>query len=183
MEWRMGWDFEKRSRDKFSLANQTLSSQIDAMIADHSAKGVLKSGATAKKAITLFESNTRAALDEILSEQAKLIEHRGREWTSAGLGIRAALEEQIASSKQVIERPLRMAGANTDNAASKAVDGLLSDAGARLRSRLDEFLEGWSAPVPKGWNERHPIAYAVTLLLVGALVGALTNAIIVSAAG
>jgi hypothetical protein len=176
-------DFEKRAREKFSSANQGLQSRIDAMVADHIKKGVLKSGATAKNAVSLFEASTRTALDEILQEQAKLIEHRGSAWTAAGSGIRTALEEQIASAKVVLERPLRFAGANSDNAASKAVENLLSDTAKRLRSRLEEFLEGWSAPVPKGWNERHPFVYAIILLLAGALIGALANAVIVSAAG
>jgi hypothetical protein len=173
----MNWNFEKRSRDKFSSANQVLISQIDAMIADHSYKGVLKSGATVKKAVALFEASSSSALDEILQELSKLIEHRGRDWSRAGSGIRNALEDQIAGANEVLERPLTLADANSANAASQAVSELLSAVGARLRSQLDEFLEGWSAPVPKAWNERHPFAYAIALLLIGAIIGAVANAI------
>jgi hypothetical protein len=40
-----------------------------------------------------------------------------------------------------------------------------------LRRELKAFQDGWTAPIPKSWQERHPVIYALALLVIGAIVG------------
>ena len=68
--------------------------------------------------------------------------------------------------------PLRVGNRGLSQAASDQADVLISTAGGRLRLRLAEFRDGWTAPTPKQLKDRHPAAYAISLLIVGAFAGA-----------
>ncbi len=173
----MSRNFEQRARDIFSRSNGQLENAIKSMLATHSAKGLLGSGATAKNAIALYESHSSDALNHIMHEQAKLITHRGRDWNSASAQIEVALEEQISASLQLLGGAFKVAGIERKSGASREVERLLDEVAGRLRMQLSDFRDGWTAPVPENFSQRNPIFYAIILLALGALVGELFGVI------
>jgi hypothetical protein len=147
------------------------------MLSKFAAKGRSGSGATIRAAVQIFEERTSGALDTVLAEAAKLIEHRGKAWTAAMAGIGDALQQHLSRAREVVSGPIRVGnrGGSPDDAASQATDGLISDARERLTERLADFRDGWTAPVPKHWKDRHPFWYAVGLLVIGAIIGAIAK--------
>lgn len=164
-------DFHKRARLLFENARSEVASDCDAMHASHSAKGLLQSGATAKAAIRIYQARMDAALKQILAEAAKVIDHRGRSWRKAMKAISEVLSEEANLATEAVAKSLKLAGAETGDA-RKTVDDLLEEVARSLKLSVDEFSEGWTAPIPKRWIERNPIAYAVLLLVAGALIAA-----------
>ena len=163
--------YRLRAAAAFKRNVQEAALEINAMMADHAAKGALQSGGTIKAALRIYEEQSRKALDQSLAEAAKLIDHRGRSWTAALNGIRELLDEHLAAARQHLEKPIKVADPRKSPSVSGAVDGRLSEIGTRLHDRFSEFQEGWTAPVPKLWKDRHPLFYAVLLLMIGAGVG------------
>jgi hypothetical protein len=86
-------------------------------------------------------------------------------------GIGDALNLQIASARTILRRPIRAADRSSSASATSATDRRIKAAASRLREQLSEFAQGWTAPVPKLWKDRHPFFYAVILLLIGAAIG------------
>jgi hypothetical protein len=162
--------FWGRAQATFARADTVLDGAISTMLADHSAAGRLGSGATAKAAVRIFEETATVALDQVLAEAAKLIEHRGRQWDLALAGIAAALDTHLATAPDKRERATRLSGARESPAAMAALTALLEEMSARLRLRLSDFHSGWTAPVPKAWKDRHPTLFQVVLLVAGAIV-------------
>jgi hypothetical protein len=148
-----------------------MQSAINAMLADHTATGRLQSGATIKAAIRIYEDHTGKILCEILNEVAKVVEGRGREWRRALDGVSVALDGQIDKARELLVSPLRLADRLKTPSLQSAVDSRLGDAATRLRAQLADFRDGWTAPMPKPWKDRRPLAYAVLLLVIGALIG------------
>ena len=44
-----------------------------------------------------------------------------------------------------------------------------------LEGRIVAFKGGWTSPKPQGWHNRHPIFYAIALLLIGAIFSSLAG--------
>jgi hypothetical protein len=175
-------DFAARASCLFKHAQELVEEDCQQIAADHSAKGLLRSGATAKRAIGSFKERMSCALEQALSEAAKRVEHRGRAWVAAMEAISQALEEAILAAPQLLGPTFQLARASEGNAA-KAVGALLDDVAGRLREQLDAFREGWTAPRPKKWSERYPFVYAVFLLLIGSavfllLIGSMVGALV-----
>ncbi len=57
--------YRVRAEEAFARAVADLKPATTAMMADHSAKGRLQSGATIKAAINLFEEHSKQALDQV----------------------------------------------------------------------------------------------------------------------
>ena len=141
------------------------------MHANHSAKGLLQSGATAKAAVRIYKSRMGEALRQVLDESAKVIDHRGRSWRRAMGAISDVLTEERNLVSEAVSKSLMLAGVDTGDA-RLAVNKLLDEVASDLQSVLDEFAKGWTAPIAKRWTERNPVAYAILLLVVGALIAA-----------
>ena len=166
----MARNYEKRAAEIFRACNGEINAKTEAMVAEHSAAGRLKSGATAIRAVTIFEEESRLALGKSLDEMAKQIEHRGREWNAATAAIGRALESHVGEARAVLERPLQLAGATGGTAAARAIDLRLNEIAESLRGQLNEFHEGWTAPVPKPWKERHPNLDRIIFAVIGAVI-------------
>jgi hypothetical protein len=166
---------KQRAASLFTSARDQIIVECKAMHAQHSARGLLGSSVTAKRAIGIYEAVSRATLNQILAEVANRIEHRGQRWTTAMADVRSALEEHIAAAAEPLEPSFKVARLN--DAVRQALGTLIDDAGDALRSELDAFAEGWTAPQPKKWNERHPLVYAILLLVAGAIIGAAVHAL------
>lgn len=161
-------NFKNRAKAEFQRSLMEMDEAIHAVVADHAAKGQLQSGATIKKALRAFEECSSKALDQVLNEAAKLIQHRGRKWQAATNQIRAALDEHLVAAPEHLSVAKRLAGADA-GAAAEAVDERLTAIGGRLRYQLDEFADGWTAPVGKTWNERHPVLLRIAMLIIGSV--------------
>lgn len=160
-------DFGDRASKNFEKANTAIAEECEQLIAGHAAKGMLGSGGTAKAAIRIFESHSSAALQQTLAEMGKRIEHRGKQWNEASTQIGRALGAQIEAAPRILARPLGLAGIAKETDARRAVDQLLAKAAERLRGELSEFEDGWTAPVPATWKERHPLLHDIGLLVGG----------------
>lgn len=159
-------NFRNRAKAEFLRSGIEMNKVVGAMVADHAAKGTLKSGATAKAALQAFEECSSKALGQVLDEAAKLIQHRGPKWRRATNQIRAALDEHAAGAPEALRPTMKLAGADT-GAAAEAVNERLGDISGRLRYQLQEFADGWTAPVGKTWSERHPVLLKVLFALFG----------------
>lgn len=147
------------------------------MITDHSARGQLQSGATIKEALRFFEEQSSRVLARTLNEAGKLVEHRGLKWRAAMDGIEEALTAHLENAHAYLQPTINLADRHTTSSVSSAVDERLANTGARLRAQLEEFREGWTAPVPKMWKDRHPFWYALMLIVIGALIGAVLRSL------
>lgn len=164
--------YRERAWTAFERAVARMQGEFDPMLPEFAAKGRLGSGATIKAAIRVFEQRSAEALDGTLAEAAKLIEHRGRKWAAAMAGIVDALDQHLARAGDALKYPLQAGNRDGSEAAALRADELVSEAGTRLNTRLSDFRDGWTAPTPKLWKDRHPVWYALFLLVIGAVVGA-----------
>lgn len=160
---------EQRAAVVFGRAHQSVLSDAKAMHAEHSAKGLLGSGATIKRAVRIFEERSREALTQIHSDVANVIEHRGRRWTAAMADIERQLETDVSGARALLATSFTLAGAN-EGAANEAGLKLINEAGDRLRAEHAAFRDGWTAPPGKPWRERHALLYALLLLVAGGAV-------------
>lgn len=169
--WGTKAKFRARAAARFERGLHELQNALERMTGEHSAARRLQSGATAVVAVGIFEEHSGSALDQTLSEAAKMIEHRGWKWKAAMNGIEQALQAHLRRTRQHIERPLSHAGIDRSPSASTAIDQRIADTSARLAFKLEEFRDGWTAPAPKLWKDRQPVAYAVLMLIIGTMVG------------
>lgn len=165
--------FYGRAQTVFARHTDSLKIPIEAMIAEHASRGILVSGSTIVRSIEMFEEDSREALTSILSEAAKIIEHRGRDWNASMDGIAEALNAHLSNARTPLARPIQIVSQIEVLNISGEVDQLLTQVRARLQQNLDDFRDGWTAPVPKLWKDRHPTIYAGIFLLVGGVIGAL----------
>ena len=163
--------FCERARTTFEASVGRISGGLDAMLSTHAAKGRLQSGATVIAAIGIYEEHSKEALAQVLAETAKLIEYRGRKWSTAMEGISEALEAHIQLAPEILKNPLRIANRQEHQSITDAFNERLGACAGRLRNQLLEFRDGWTSPIPKHWKDRNPIWYAVGLLVLGAVVG------------
>lgn len=164
----MEMDHEKRARQNFLVCREAIASCVRDLTADHAAKGLLQSGPTATRALSSFEIETARALGKSLNEMANQIEHRGSAWNKATQAIERALEDHVSTATVALEKPLRFAGATGDTDAAREVDRRLNAMAERLRAQITEFSEGWTAPKPKLFKDRHPNWDRIIFSLVGA---------------
>lgn len=162
--------FQARTQTAFARAVDDMDAAINTMMADHSAKGRLQSGATIIRALEIYEMHSRQALEQTLGEAAKLIEHRGRKWSAAMDGIAEALEHQLSQAQEYLAKARRVADRENSPSISPAIDEHLAGIALRLRGQLADFRDGWTAPVPKLWKDRHPLIFQFALLIFGAAV-------------
>lgn len=165
-------EFAARSQAVFAECRDRVRADLSAMLAKHSATGMLRSGATAREAVRIYERVSLEGLTQLLDEIAKRIEHRGRAWNRATETVSLALAEHMNEAHASLEGALRVAGAVEGNAAARAVNDLLEEARDRLQQRIIDFRDGWTSPVPKPWKERHPYLDRLVFLAIGALITA-----------
>jgi len=136
---------------------------------EHTAKGLLKSGATAKAGVRIYELEGETALRQALDEIGNATEHRGAQWKAAVQATQKALDDYAGAAPDLLKKTMDLAGIS--GAAQRAIEGLVSRANARLQAAIDAYRDGWTAPQERKWNERHPMIYAVLLLVAGTIVG------------
>lgn len=108
--------FESRANLVFSQARARILEDCVRMHADHSAKGRLGSGSTARQAILIFQKQMNEALGQVLREASKLIEHRGKAWGDAMTAISNALETELLGAQELLAPSFKLAGIDAPSA-------------------------------------------------------------------
>jgi len=109
-----------RAVDVFTDAANRILTDCKAIAAEHAAKGMLASGATAKRAVRAFETESKEALQQVLGEVANRIDHRGRQWRREMAEVEKALEEHIQSAPELLEKTFRLAGLSEPSSGREA---------------------------------------------------------------
>jgi hypothetical protein len=168
---RVSAKYRQRLASVFKRCDHDMTMALNAMLAERAASGQLESGATIRGALRIFEEYCRRGLDQVMAETAKLIEHRGRKWQAAFIGIGEELSAHVSTARSQLANAFRAANPEESPSATQVIDTELTALRLRLENHMADYCDGWTAPVPKLWKDRHPTTYAVGLLLIGALVG------------
>lgn len=163
-----------RAVDIFTDAANLIAADCKAIGAEHSAKGMLASGATAKRAVEVFETRSKDALKQVLSEVGQRIDHRGRHWRREMAEVEKALEEHIQSAPELMEGSFRLARLSSPSG-REAASRLIDRSAQALRKEFIAFRDGWTSPRSRPWRERHEISYALLLVLAGAIFSELVD--------
>lgn len=154
----------------FSDAESDLSRKLEALFADHAAKGLLRSGATIKAAVAALDENAAAAISEALRGIASVTEHSGGKRKR----LLASLDEHVTKHDSIAEEIVRLRlegiGLGPD---FKHARSLIDKAAAKHHAMVVDFAEGWIAPSDKRWHERHPVLLGAALAAIGAALGVL----------
>ena len=164
-------DYRGRTAELLRRASQRVTAECKAMHAQHAAKGALQSGATMVRAVEIWSEISSEHLKIALAEFGATIETRGREWKRAMRGAQGALNGHSAAASELLEPSFRLANppGGTDGAAYRAADDRISAAHEKMTLIISDFRDGWTAPRAKKWNERNPLAFALLMAGVGAL--------------
>lgn len=162
-----------RAVDVFTDAANLIVADCNAIAADHSAKGLLASGATAKRAVSAFETRSMEALTKVLSEVANRIDHRGRRWRREMAEVERALDEHIQSAPELLDHPFQLA--KLSESGRQAALQLVDWSAHALRKEFGAFRDGWTSPRSRPWRERNAAWYALLLIIAGAIVGQAAN--------
>lgn len=165
-----------RAASIFGKSAERTIADCRALVAEHSAKGLRQSGATVKRSIHLFEENSKEALQQILQEVANKIENRGPEWNREMKHVETALEHHIQSAPTVLDYSLTVAGAK-EGAVNRVALEMIDTVSTNLRADFLAFKDGWTSPRPKPWRERNAVTYAILLIVFGAIVTQIFNAV------
>ena len=164
----------RRAAEVFTGAANFIGADCKAVVAEHAAKGLLGSGATAKRAVAAFETRSLEALRQVLGEVSGRIDHHGRKWQREMGNVEKALEDHIQSAPELLENSFRLARL-TEPSGRAAALRLIDDSASNLRKEFVAYRDGWTAPRSRPWRERQAGAYAILLILIGAIVGQIVN--------
>lgn len=164
----------ERAKGVFAEAASQIAKDCKAMMAEHSAAGRLQSGATVIRAVEIFETRSTEALTQILDEVSKQIETRGTQWNEAMGAIGLALREHVGNAPAILEPPFKVSGIIGKSGEASAMQRIEA-ASSNLQNQLDAFRQGWTSPPSKPWNERHPVKWALGLMLLSSLTGAVAG--------
>lgn len=163
----MNEDIAARADRLFETAYAFSRDDAKTILAEHSATGLLRSGATIKRVTTAFAERSCKALDEALASVAARVDHRGSKWRKMLREVDLAIDDHMDLAPQFIYEFTSVAGPNTE----KLVTPILDDIRSSLHQRLADYRDGWTAPPGKPWRERNAVLYAVLLVLAGAVAG------------
>lgn len=151
----------------FETARNASRKDAKIIMAEHSAKGLLRSGNTIVRVTAAFHERSRTALEEALRSVAVRVDHRGRKWRKMLEEIEAAIDRHMDLAHETIGDVAQVAGSKGD----ALLAPLLSEIGSSLHLQLGDFREGWTAPPGKLWRERNAALYALLLVAAGAALG------------
>lgn len=169
----------KRAEALFLRAQQGAKTDIEKWC-DECALNGQASTATVNGAVAIYDAYMTKALGEILAEIGQRIQHRGRAWKRAMRSVKAAVDAADYEAYLAFESINEICGVDSD--ARAQIKPKLVQVFDDLHDQVAEYRDGWTAPKPKGWLERHPVIYAMVLVGIGVAIGVLgtlaTDAII-----
>lgn len=163
----MSEDIAARADRLFEAATALCRDDSKAILAEHSAKGVLRSGGTIKRVTGAFAQRSIEALDEALSSISKRVDHRGRKWRGMVREVELAIDRHMDRAPDLLHQFTAVAGPRSD----ELVAPIIAEIRSSLHQRLADYRDGWTAPLGKPWRERNAVVYALLLILAGALAG------------
>lgn len=166
-----------RGRKKFASTDDDVLAEVDQILARHGAQGILNSGGTVRAAFDIFEKNAAATTDILLAELAKNIPHRGGKWRSAIAGVMQAVDERAKEAITIVAKKPALKQIIGNGSVKKSADELVAQMASRLRARVAEFGDGWSAPAPENWPQRHPVLFPMLLAFISFALGLLAEPI------
>jgi hypothetical protein len=165
---------EKSDRVFAAAAAKIVQGQKE-MHADHAAKHLLRSGNTIVEAVRIYEVETAMGIDACADAVAKRLEGRGRAWGKAMDDVRDALAAHTATGGKLVSSSTNIAARGDPD---RILTPLLGEANGRLEQRLRDYAEGWTSPKGRKWNDRHPLLYAVAMMVIGSIVTAAIGVVV-----
>ena len=159
----------------FEMASRNFDERMRAIVASQAAKGLLQSGATIRAAVRAASDVTNEAVIEALAGISRATEHVGRKRDAMLDALAEALEVHHVAIKAEVEAALGKVGLGND---VRHADPHFAAEAARHRELVEDFKEGWTAPAGKRWNERHPLLFAITTVIIGIGLGWVAKSLI-----
>ena len=88
--------------------------------------------------------------------------------------IELALQEHVGNAPVILAPAFKVSGIMGKDGERAAMQ-LVEATSGRLQNQLDAFRQGWTSPPSKPWNERHPAKWALGLMLLSSLTGAVAG--------
>ena len=115
----------------------------------------------------VYLDHMSAALAKCLQGVDKRYLKRDKKWRKALEAVQAALEEKLNRGPKTVAHYLSN---DLQTVPTIAEDHFRRERG-KLILEIDQRRDGWTGDAGKAWHERHPVIYALLLLLAGAVVG------------
>lgn len=128
-----------------------------------SSAGALGSTRSAFPMVDIYLEKTAEALDQCLAGISNQVPTRGREWALAFADLDEVLQHHLDQGVGTVIRYL------TPQGSVRAIaEKHLQKRRATLHFRLQTFCDGWTAPRPERWIERHPVWWGLITAALGA---------------
>jgi hypothetical protein len=165
---------EKRFDFLIEEASREIPQRLKSLYADLSAKGLLKSGATIKRAVMLTDEMLRGTVDACLQAVSTVTSVPGSKRDYLLNLLYNHIVILLNLTKFHVAGDLSRFGFESD-----MVLPLLEEVRVQRLSQIEQYRAGWTAPAKKTWKERHPTLHDIALVLVsggvGVVVGWLTS--------
>lgn len=166
-------ELEARSRYLFAEAARASAQQLRSLFAEHAAKGLLKSGGTIKRAVRIAESTSGDAVRLSLKAVDDLSPAGGRRRAELARALRKHFNDHFDHQQEVTNEALERVGLP-----SALTTQEFTSSRDRLLAEIDQYQRGFTAAKPLHWKERHPLVLAGLTTIIGALFGALVQALV-----
>lgn len=153
---------------KFNQALHSAKVDLAKAQAEMTHSGQANNGRSAFPLCAIYFDHTRRTLQACTDGIATKFPNDGRARKGAVAELRPVLQVHLDRGVDTVCEYLSGRG-STREIAARHFNERRGDAEADL----EQFAQGWTAPIAKGWHERHPVWWALLLLVVGAAIGQL----------
>ncbi|TKD52054.1 hypothetical protein [Sphingomonas baiyangensis] len=158
-------DVKSHALAAFEDARIAIRNDVGGIIADHAQRGLLRSGATFKRAIASYETQTALFMDECLSRISTHVNGRGRRWNEYTSQARIALQVHLNAARAILQRAIEVSGVSDGS-----IEREIGRANKKILQKFDDYASGWTAPRSIPWTERHKFFFSFTLIVIGAII-------------
>lgn len=150
----------------FDEATRLLPKSLKALFAEHAAKGRLKAGVTVIRSARIAGDLSKEAVAAALEAVSLATATPGRKRTSLLDDLQIGVESWIAATTDQIATRIAKFGLSRN-----LLEPLMANVRRERLDDIEQYRGGWTAPPPKPWKDRRPTLHAITLLVVGGLLG------------
>ncbi len=155
----------------FSEHGRNLRAEVGKIVADHAAKGLLKSGATVKRLHEALGMQLKAAIEDALSLVSNKTDHAGPYRSRLLDQLRDQVRHHSNGYKNIIQPKVDMATSGTGEAAN-AADRIFQESMTYALDLIDKYDDGLTAPKDVKWHLRHPLLAGAIGIVATAIVSA-----------
>jgi hypothetical protein len=123
-------------------------------------------------ALKAFEARAIPAVEKMLQEIAHAVRTRSKEWYRLHEHAEELIDLFFGTLGDSAEAQM-FRGSGVSGIGNRHAPVILG----KLKGLITLHGAGWSAPEPEPWAQRHPIVYAMLLLIAGVVAGAVVNPI------